>query len=336
MDRILARMKKSSGRMDPNRRGDKAPVRRLERRDAAKYINYDAASSSSSSAEDLSVSTYSLMTRSLELPDFRIVGGGEGEMDRIYRSLGVSGPEDLAISSAAWEACKKQRSSSDITNRFNSLKLDSHRDLSEVVPSGALAPKSPDRDYAELTRSELRGIGSFSTSADRVIVVDGVTAAENTRGIERTPTITVKSKGYLIPNDAVAVGGGIKGVRPPLLKPPPAMKRPPIDLQGSSWDFLAHFAPESETLERPSSSSSSSNNGCDEEEAGEEEPEKEETEVGDTADEAYSFTTNEGGSSSTVSNTSPIYSPGSIITSWQKGQLLGRGSFGSVYEGISG
>ncbi|KAG7557090.1 Protein kinase-like domain superfamily [Arabidopsis suecica] len=27
---------------------------------------------------------------------------------------------------------------------------------------------------------------------------------------------------------------------------------------------------------------------------------------------------------------------GSIITSWQKGQLLGRGSFGSVYEGISG
>nr|ABK06419.1 HA-tagged protein kinase domain of putative mitogen-activated protein kinase kinase kinase [synthetic construct] len=27
---------------------------------------------------------------------------------------------------------------------------------------------------------------------------------------------------------------------------------------------------------------------------------------------------------------------GAIITSWQKGQLLGRGSFGSVYEGISG
>ncbi|KAF3550241.1 hypothetical protein DY000_02003297 [Brassica cretica] len=29
-------------------------------------------------------------------------------------------------------------------------------------------------------------------------------------------------------------------------------------------------------------------------------------------------------------------SGGGIITSWMKGDLLGRGSFGSVYEGISG
>ncbi|CAH8272645.1 unnamed protein product [Arabidopsis lyrata] len=366
MDRILARMKKSSGR----RGGDKiTPVRRLERRDAARNINYDAASSSSSSAEDLSVSTSSLMTRSLEFPEptsFRIGGGGEGEMDRIYRSLGVSGPDDLAISFDAWEACKK-RSSSDVVNRFKSFDIDNHKvqerdlneagpsgvvvtsnslnhlDLSEAGPSGVVvASSSTNRDINELMPSELSEIGNLSTPVDRV-VVDGGTPGivENRRAFERTPTILVKSKGYLVPNDVVTVGGGIKGVRPPVLKPPPAMKRPPIDLRGSSWDFLTHFAP-SETVKRPSSSSSSSENGCDDEEAKVEEVETEEmgarfVQLGDTADEACSFTTNEGDSSSTVSNTSPIYPDGgSIITSWQKGQLLGRGSFGSVYEGISG
>ncbi|XP_019084014.1 PREDICTED: mitogen-activated protein kinase kinase kinase 1-like [Camelina sativa] len=355
MDRIIARMKKSSGR-----RADKTtPVRRLERRDAARHINYDAASCSSSSAEDLSVSTSSLMTRSLEFPDrtsFRI-GGGEGEMDRIYQSLGVSGPDDLAISFDAWEACKK-RSSSDVLNRFKSFELDSHKiqpqDWSEAGPSGGVvvaSTNSTNRDITKLTRSESRDIGDFtefimpsesseignlSTPVDKEVVVDGGTV-ENRRGIERKPTILVKSKGYLVPNDVVPVGGGIKGVRPPVLKPPPSMKRPPIDLHGSSWDFLTQFAP-AETVARPSTSSSSEN-GCVEEEAREEELETEEkgAMLGDTADEACSFTTNECDTSSTVSNTSPIYaSGGSIITSWQKGQLLGRGSFGSVYEGISG
>ncbi|CAA7057736.1 unnamed protein product [Microthlaspi erraticum] len=346
MDRILARMKKSSGR-----RGDKTPpVRRLERRDAAKDINYDAASSSSSSAGDLSVSTSSLMTRSLEFPDrtsFRIIGGGDGEMDRIYRSLGVSGPDDLAISFDAWEACKKKRSSSDVVNRFKSLELDNPKfqvpDLSEAGPSvDVVASNSATRDVTESTRSELSEIGEISSVVDRGI-------AENKPSLQRAPTILVKSRGYLVPNPdkavAVAVvggggggGGGIKGIRPPVLKPPPSMKRLSMDHQGSSWDFLEHFAPqESETVKRPSSSSS------DEEEDAVVEEETEETEArflqssADTADEACSFTTNEGGdSSSTVSNTSPIYpSASSIINSWQKGQLLGRGSFGSVYEGIS-
>ncbi|CAF2055920.1 unnamed protein product [Brassica oleracea] len=42
-------------------------------------------------------------------------------------------------------------------------------------------------------------------------------------------------------------------------------------------------------------------------------------------------------SSTTVSNiSSPVYSFGSVIASWLKCELLGRGSFGPVYEGISG
>ncbi|KAG7552847.1 Winged helix DNA-binding domain superfamily [Arabidopsis thaliana x Arabidopsis arenosa] len=193
-----------------------------------------------------------------------------------------------------------------------------------------------DANFTELMPSELNKIENLSTPADKEVVAGGM--VENRHGIERTPTILVKSRGYLVPNDVVAVGGGIKGVRPPVLKPPPAMKLPPMRRE-STWDFLTHFAP-SETVKRPSSSSSSSENGCHEEEARKEEVETEETgamfiKLGDTA--ACSFTTNEGDSSMTVSNMSSIYaSEGSIITSWQKGQLLGRGSFGSVYEGISG
>ncbi|CAF1749056.1 hypothetical protein Bca4012_044057 [Brassica carinata] len=378
MDRIIARMKKSSGR-----RGDKTPTRRLERRDALKHINYDAASTSTWSAEDISASTSSLVTRSLEFPDrtsFRIFGGGDVEMDQIYKSLGLSGPDDLAISFDAWEACKK-RSSSDVINRFKSFELDLHN-----FPVGDAANSSDPGN--ELTRSEssefgscgnlvvgtevnkpcleraptitvksigylvpsYSGIGENKPCLERTPtitvksrgylvpnhgdVAGGGGAGENKRGLVRTPTITVKSRGYLVPNQSDV---GIKGVRPPVLKPPPA-KRPPVDHQGSSWDFLTHFAPEDGIVRRPSSSSTSDNG----EETLEEEVERDfegETESVDTGDEACSFSTNEGGgdSSSTVSNTSPIYANGgSIITSWQKGGLLGRGSFGSVFEGISG
>ncbi|KAG2331278.1 hypothetical protein Bca52824_002458 [Brassica carinata] len=87
-------------------------------------------------------------------------------------------------------------------------------------------------------------------------------------------------------------------------------KGPLIDYRGSSWDFLAHFSPENELVRRPSSSSFSDKV---------EEVERE----GDS-------------SSSTVSDTSPIYSSRSIITSWLNGQLLGRPSFGSVYDDNSG
>ncbi|CAN6868313.1 unnamed protein product [Brassica oleracea] len=344
MDRIIARMKKSSGR-----RGDKTPTRRLERRDALKHINYDAASTSTWSAENISASTSSLVTRSLEFPDrtsFRIFGGGDVEMDQIYKSLGLSGPDDLAISFDAWEACKK-RSSSDVINRFKSFELDLHN-----FPVGDAANSSDPGN--ELTRSQSSEFGScrnlvVGTEVNKPCLERAPTITvrsigylvpsysgigENKPCLERTPTITVKSRGYLVPNQSDV---GIKGVRPPVLKPPPA-KRPPVDHQGSSWDFLTHFAPEDGIVRRPSSSSTSDNG----EETLEEEVERDfegETVSVDTGDEACSFSTNEGGgdSSSTVSNTSPIYANGgSIITSWQKGGLLGRGSFGSVFEGISG
>ncbi|KAJ4905965.1 Mitogen-activated protein kinase kinase kinase 1 [Raphanus sativus] len=362
-------MKKASGR-----RSDKTtPLRKLERIGALKNVKYDAASSSSSSsADDLSVSTSSLMTRSLEVDrtSFRIFGGGDGELDRIYKSLGVSGPDDLAISFDAWEA-SMMRSSSEVINRFNSFdhdfgggdadsqiwslpdtvggaKENKPSVLERVMSRGYLVPSSSFVDVGGGgggggTKENKRGLervmsrGYLVPNSSDVVVVGGGGggAKENKRGLER-----VMSRGYLVPSSSDVVvddavvggGGGIKGVRPSVLKPPPA-KRPPIDHQGSSWDFLAHFGPEDEIVKRPSSSSSSSSDDKGEEVVTQDRL----LESADTADESCSFTTNEGGdSSSTVSNTSPVYSSGSVITSWLKGQLLGRGSFGSVYEGISG
>lgn len=229
-------------------------------------------------------------------------------------------PGDLAISVEAWEAYKKR-------DEFKSSDHEIHKypvhDLNEAGPSG--------HADSELTWSEASESGSFRNLSDKV-VLDGGSREENKRGLQ-TKTNKVMSRGYLVPSpsDVVAVvggGGGIEGVRPLGLKLPPA-KQPPLEHHGSSWDFLTHFAPVGEIVRRPSSSSSS--------EGEEVEREARLLESADTADKACPFTTNKGGdSSSTVSNTSPVCANGgSIITSWQKGDLLGRGSYARVYEGIS-
>ena len=41
-------------------------------------------------------------------------------------------------------------------------------------------------------------------------------------------------------------GGGIKGLRPRMIKPPPGMRLPVIDNMCSTWDILRDFAPQGE------------------------------------------------------------------------------------------
>ena len=109
------------------------PVRRLDRKDAAKNINYDADAgsffrSSSLELEDFSVSSSPLKSRD------RKIGGGEGEMDLTFKSLGFSGPEDLHISFDAWEA-------------WSTRELDKHKVLREAGPGGV---NITDPDITEL------------------------------------------------------------------------------------------------------------------------------------------------------------------------------------------
>jgi len=107
------------------------------------------------------------------------------------------------------------------------------------------------------------------------------------------------------PNVKRAAGdGGIKGMRPqPVLKPPPSMALPIVCWAGSSWDILRSFAPD----EDKHAPVSRSGRGLGYQDA--------------------SMTTG-----------SRIFIPpnGRIkIRSWNRGMLLGSGSFGNVYEGIS-
>ncbi|KAI6701082.1 hypothetical protein NL676_015406 [Syzygium grande] len=82
--------------------------RRLEGRNAAKHYDYDAFSSSHSPDDSSTSASASLHTWSLDLfkqTSFR-VQGGESEIDRICRNLGLSRIDDFTIPTAAWETRK--------------------------------------------------------------------------------------------------------------------------------------------------------------------------------------------------------------------------------------
>ncbi|XP_010246355.1 PREDICTED: mitogen-activated protein kinase kinase kinase 1-like isoform X2 [Nelumbo nucifera] len=362
---------------------------KLERRNAVKNIDYDAFSPSSSSPPgDLSPSLRA--TRSLEIfsitnkTSFRIEGADE--VNEICRSLGLSGPEDFAIPTAAWEA-RKARSSSDIFPRPRLTHLVEDRDDIQEEPAEA-EEEGEDGSWIGLSYRERitgeaakqsaedqrfpsvspRGVeeeeweGSLSTrSSDKFRVSDG--AAERPTGDRSSSPPLFSDGNSLAPGSSGAgVGGGIKGVRPPVLAPPPAMLLKVEDRMGSAstWELLKSFAPKDDIV--PSSSirrvetgySSSSDVDDDEEdrirEDGHEviEAREEERVTGEQAkrlsdtsglfESSWFSTSNDDDSSSTTTeptNISPTLRVRRTITSWQRGGLLGSGSFGTVYEGIA-
>lgn len=330
------------GHSKPTKGMDRQKILRkpkLDRRNAAKYFEYDAGSSSSS----LDDSTGSLYTRSMEFYDrtsFRIEGV-EGEFDLICRSLGLSGPEDFAIPAAAWEAMKV-RSSSDILPRLKLSELESQE-------KEELKQKDVDQIVSELG----------DKYEEKVSIRDVAESAEDEPA--ETSGCCTTAAGPC----GVGVGGGIKGLRPPMLKPPPGMRRPVIDNTCSTWDLLRDFAPQDDrqSLEKYGELNYSDDDQEIRRESGKVQEEEEEavgrevdgvTPKGEEEDKgtelaeivaqlsgSSSFTTsNEDDSSSTTTdprstNISPNGKYRRIIANWQKGELLGRGSFGSVYEGIS-
>ncbi|KAL3572587.1 hypothetical protein D5086_026491 [Populus alba] len=309
--------------MDPKNR--RRP--RLERRNALKHVMYDATSPSSS----LDDSSSSLLSQSLDLPDrtsFRIEGT-EGEFDRIFRSLGLSGPEDFSIPEAAWEAMKV-RSASDVLPRSRLFGSDS--------------PKAADE-----AKVVVEGINRQEESELHARVLNSVRVRDSsTQSTQNEPAELNKFRD--VDNRCVPVG--IKGLRPPLLKPPPSMTLPVIDKECSTWDLFRDFAPENDRVVNNNIESSYDDGEEEKEERREQvinadvDNKREEEEnllrIGETVvlSESCSFSTSndDDSSSSTtepMSNISPNGRFRRAITYWEKGELLGRGSFGSVYEGIS-
>ncbi|KAJ6307064.1 hypothetical protein OIU78_022201 [Salix suchowensis] len=128
------------------------------------------------------------------------------------------------------------------------------------------------------------------------------------------------------------------------------MTVPVIGRECSTWDLLRDFAPENDRVVNNNNEFSSDDDDAREREErrahdsalDNKEEEGNLSRIGETVvlSESCSFTTSndDDSSSSTtepMSNISPIGRFKRAITDWEKGELLGSGTFGSVYEGIS-
>ncbi|KAA8546357.1 hypothetical protein F0562_002904 [Nyssa sinensis] len=328
------------------RRGPK-----LERRNAVKNIDYDPNTSVSSLFDELSPRR----TRSLDLlplsdkTSFR-VEGIDGELDIICQRLGLSGPEDFDIPPAAWEAMKV-RSTSDLLPRSRFLRSNninpsqvgdegaselSDRLADIVVLSDVAEGQGESIESNEFIECSLDDGGRASKLADRS--GDSVKVGD----VNEDQNDSVESVGCPIIIESTRLGGGgmapIKGVRPPVLAPPPGISLSVIDNTCSTWDILKSFAPDDS---RNSSFVIHGEFSSDDDEVDEDIVKEQELSLIANLSESCSFTTTSNDDDSSSSTTEPLsnISPNGkfrrIISYWQKGELLGRGSFGSVYEGIA-
>ncbi|XP_047089995.1 mitogen-activated protein kinase kinase kinase 1-like [Lolium rigidum] len=309
---------------------------RLERRNASKHIpyqydqelycSYPPSSPRASSGPAASTAPASLAC-SVDLSSFRIGGSGDGggDVQLLCRNLGLSGPDDFAISITDWEAHKAYRSSSASTSPSSSSRSKPDR------PQPRESPLRPD---------PAEEVPAFSLATDFELPP------------KKTAPIEPPARpAWLDPArpDArkPACEGGIKGVRPPpvtlkpqptMLKPPPSMARlPKACLAGSTWDILQSFAPEDAQPIR-----SARDFGCEDAEDEEDEAEVltlDDLRLGDTSEEFTGMssisTTNDDETADPMFYISPNGRFKRKIRSWSRGMLLGSGSFGTVYEGIS-
>ena len=223
--------------------------------------------------------------------------------------MGLSGPEDFAIPAEDWEARKARFSSSNSSNASEKVKDDR---VSAKLESGVV----PDSD-AELKNENF--LRPFEVGGSKI----GVSSDSRVLGGKN--------------GDGVS-GGGIKGVRPPLLAPPPVMLRPIVDGLGSNWDLMRSLGPQDNGVaDSPSSSGEIGvvgrlRNG----------------ERSMLFTDSGSFTTSHdddsdvggeracsGAVDELVHNVSSNEWFERTFSSWQKGDVLGKGSFGTVYEGFT-
>ncbi|GMH00288.1 hypothetical protein Nepgr_002127 [Nepenthes gracilis] len=280
-----------------------SPKPKLSRRNASKNLDYTPTPSplSSSSARSSTVRP----TRSLDIPrsreqaSFRIEGN-DGDLDLACRSLGISGADVFEIPEAMWEAMKSK---------------------SQQWIASHLDPENSEEPQEHEVHSVIDDIANrFEDSVQVNEVVEAYDKISESGG-----------------------STGIRGDRPLfILTPPPSMSLPVLDSTCSTWDLVKALAPEEDqgTSLRCIEATCSS----------EEEEEEEEREDGDNQhvfngvrigetivlSGSCSFTTShDDDSSSTTTDVSPNGRLRVNITNWEKGRVLGQGSFGKVYEAIS-
>ncbi|KAL8205854.1 hypothetical protein R6Q57_009405 [Mikania cordata] len=317
-----------------SRQKPRVAPRRLERRNAIKNIDYDASTSPSPSSSFNDQSALGI--RSLDFASvadntsFRI-GGIDGQFDVICRHLGLSGPDDFAISTDDWE---RRRSYSPPRGSFPSTSRVHHADsiltrespvtnLSVSFESKISVSDDEFKTNGACSRSAENGDARVLETNDDIESADDVNVSrisQNSLGVELAPTsgsARVSDDGGV--DERRNVESGIKGLRPPLVSPPSAMSSVMVDDMGSSWDLIRAFAPrDNEDL---SSDGLDDRNGMM-------------TVVSPTGSDAD----DEGSSTVTVEVQYPLTTNGSFrgsFKNWQKGEFLGSGSFGTVFEGFT-
>ncbi|KAL9260929.1 Mitogen-activated protein kinase kinase kinase 1-like protein [Drosera capensis] len=306
MSRIFVRGEKKEN-VDPSQ----SPRPKLARRNAAKnfeYIPSPLPSPSTSSRR----SGFGRQARSLDIPhsgsrnSFRL-DGSDGELDMVYRSLGLSGPDDFEIPRDMWELMKS-RSSSDVIKR---------PDLSFFESED---PEEPWVQNVDAIGDELSD--GFN---DRVQINESTMPPNQSSG--------------------TAPCNGIRGDCPPLLTPPPAMSLPVLDNGCSTWDLINSLAPDDEEsiLGGTPMIHFSDHDDAEADAAGDnvERDRVNGVRLGETLvlSGSSSFTSHDDDASSSTTDPVSVISPnGAVranITYWEKGDLLGQGSFGKVYKAIS-
>ncbi|KAL3638774.1 hypothetical protein CASFOL_016681 [Castilleja foliolosa] len=163
---------------------------------------------------------------------------------------------------------------------------------------------------------------SIEPSLDREMEANGV--------ISRNCEVVSSDSASVVSSNGVR-GNGIKGARPPL------MSLPEIEKECSAWDMFRSFTPDC-----GAQSSRVEQGFCSDEDG--EGLKRRSGMMRDrncvlSASCSFTASSNDDDSSSTTTEPMNSISPNGrikrVISEWQKGELLGRGSFGSVYEGIA-
>lgn len=291
-----------------NRDQSQPPVPKLVRKNASNSFEYtpSPSPSPSSSGETPLVRE----TRSFDMPpswegaSLRI-DGDSSDVDVMCRSLGLSGPADFEIPSDMWESMK-------------SMSLDDDDD------DVAKHPKPGRSDSEKLEEPQLQN------------VVGAVN--ELFKGFDAAAKATV----FVTTSNRSAESGhsnGIRGDRPPLLMTP-AMLLPVFDSGLSTWDVMRSAEPVSEEPMfqgpvRVCSSGNKGDYGAARDNA--DQDELIEARLGETVplSGSCSFTTSQDDDSSSSASLSPNGRAKVDSINWQKGELLGQGSFGKVYKAYS-
>jgi mitogen-activated protein kinase kinase kinase 1 len=302
------------------------------------------------------------------ITSFRIHGSGKEEIELLCRSLGLSGTDDFGISVEAWEAAHRSRSIDESSSHDESTPVvcsTTNKDEPRVLSGELGYHEESDRVGEDLAVV----LNDYETLIDSNFSNKNYSGERGINGI-RPPQLTTsrmhvsfESKEEIVgpvqedchscKEDASRVSENASGgdncahKRSNFpLAPPPCMSLPKYDHKGteSIWDLVLSFGPEGRKHEEYNGfyrDGKTRNQSIDLDEEDDEEIDgfrSGEMTEGFTGTSSLS-TTNDDETSSTSTEAMFVVSPNGRfkrkIRSWMRGVMLGHGSFGMVYEGIS-